>query len=271
MSEALSSLQGEVDEWVEEVLHGYTLPANAGSKIVRDAVHGYITLEPHEVAIVDSPIVQRLRYIHQTALAYLVYPSATHTRFEHSLGVLKAVGNMVAGLRRNGFGKLADDGMLRELRAAAILHDIGHVLFSHLGESILSERFGDLFEQIKVGAKPRFARANAGEILAYVMITGDPFRKYIEDVATAYGVDMDVTKMAAYIVGDAPSDQERYKADIINGPFDADKLDYLLRDCHFCGIKADVDVERFYQTLGVWETAGTPRYLVMEQSGIPIP
>ena len=57
---------------------------------------------------------------------------------------------------------------------------------------------------------------------------------------------------------------------MINGPFDADKLDYLLRDCHFCGIKADVDVERFYQTLGIWQAAGTPRYLVMDQTGIPI-
>ena len=270
MSEALESLQSEIDEWVTDLLGDFAPPSVAKRKIIRDAVHGYITLEPYEVAIVDSPLVQRLRYIHQTGLTYLVYPSATHTRFEHSLGVLKAVDNMAAGLRRNGHGQLVGEGVIRELRTAAILHDIGHVLFSHLGESILFERFGEQFERIRDEAKPKFARANVGEILAYVMITGAPFRKYLEDVATAYGVDFDITRIASYVIGHAPSHQEQYKTDMINGPFDADKLDYLLRDCHFCGIKADVDVERFYQTLGVWEAAGSPRYLAMDQTGIPI-
>ena len=269
MSETLDRLRGEIDEWVEELLARSPRPEKATKKIVRDAVHGYISLEAHEVAVIDTPIVQRLRYIHQTALAYLVYPSATHTRFEHSLGVLQAVDNMAAALRRD-HADLVEKTVVTELRLAAILHDTGHVLFSHLGESIMDERFGDMFEAIKTENKPMFAAANAGEILTYAIITGDPFRTYLETVANDYEVEFDIERIASYIIGYRPNDLDAYKTDMLNGPFDADKLDYLLRDCHFCGIQADVDVERFYQTLSIWKKPGMPRYLVMNQTGIPI-
>lgn len=270
MATSLEALKGEVNEWVANLFGGFEFPGKCGSKIVRDAVHGYIILEPYEVAILDSPPVQRLRYIHQTALTYLVYPSAKHTRFEHSLGVLKTVDSMAQALRRAGKDRIVTDAVLVELRLAGLLHDVGHVLYSHLGESVIEDRFTEDFENIKEEIQPLFEHANIGEILAYLIITSDTFRKYLEQVAVAYSVEFDPERIALYVVGQAPTDAEKYKADMINGPFDADKLDYVLRDCHFCGIKADIDIERLYHTIDIWESSGMPRYLVMQQQGIPI-
>jgi len=91
----LQSLIAELLPWIAEVLQGSTPARVAGPKLIRDAVHGYHLLQPYEVAILDCPIVQRLRYIHQTALAYLVYPTAHHTRFDHSLGMAAVAEKMV--------------------------------------------------------------------------------------------------------------------------------------------------------------------------------
>src|SRR5712691_7236518 len=81
------SLAKWVDEFVESLLnrHAWSIPLEG--KLIRDAVHGYQILEPHEVAVLNLPLLQRLRGIHQTAMTYFVYPTATHTRFDHSLGV----------------------------------------------------------------------------------------------------------------------------------------------------------------------------------------
>ena len=274
MPNAADDLRAQLDDWAHRLLQRVKSPPRSdGSKIIRDPVHGYIVLQPHEVAIVDTPFLQRLRHIHQTALAYLVYPGATHTRFEHTLGVLQAVTNMARALRANDPEGLISDKTVHELRLAALLHDVGHVFFSHLGETILSDKFRRVFNDIK--SDGRFQPgANEGELLAYFIITG-PFGRYIESVLEHYGIkDIDLEKIAGYIIGKA-ADEELYKADMINGPFDTDKLDYLLRDCHFCGLRADVDAERLYHTVKILdrrapsEFAGK-KYLVVDRSAIPI-
>lgn len=271
MATALAKLKAEIDEWVAEQLTGFTFPASCERKIVRDAVHGYHFLNPHEVAILDTPLIQRLRYIHQTALAYLVYPSAVHTRFEHSLGVLKTADSIAQALAVAGHQDTVTKSVIFELRLAALLHDTGHVLFSHLGETILEDRYADQLEELRHEAGDLFENANTGEILTYLIVTSTPFKEYLERVAEQYDIEFNVHSVAGYIIGKSPTPAEQYKADIINGAFDADKLDYLLRDCHFCGIKADVDIERYYQTVDIWRgSPNMPRYLVMRQSGIPI-
>ncbi len=67
-------------------------------KVIRDAVHGFVSLDRHEVALLDSPLVQRLRHIHQNGLAYFVYPTMIHTRLDHSLGVLYVANRMIETL-----------------------------------------------------------------------------------------------------------------------------------------------------------------------------
>jgi len=97
-------------------------------KLLRDAVHGDIELEPLEVELIDTVEFQRLRGIKQLGTASLVYPTATHTRFEHSLGTSWMAARMIDSLRRSS-AISADDATA--IRIAALLHDITHIPFGH--------------------------------------------------------------------------------------------------------------------------------------------
>ncbi|MCA8919674.1 MAG: HD domain-containing protein, partial [Planctomycetes bacterium] len=113
----------------------------------RDPIHVFIRVSSDERRVIDSRAFQRLRHIHQLALTYLVYPGATHRRFEHSLGVMELAGrvfdvvthpaNIVEAVRQ----VLPDSGSLaywrKVLRIAALMHDIGHLPFSHAAEADL--------------------------------------------------------------------------------------------------------------------------------------
>jgi len=96
-----------------------------------DPIHSFIRLHGPELQIVDSPVFQRLRRIRQLSGAHLTYPGAQHTRFEHSLGVLHIAGLAGNALREKGIIRKDDVGLLR---AAGLLHDIGHGPFSHVFE-----------------------------------------------------------------------------------------------------------------------------------------
>lgn len=125
----IKKLQDQVSAWVEQQFRGWIPTVVKTPKVVRDPIHQFIWLEPYEVAIWDTPVVQRLRHIHQTALAYLVYPGANHTRFEHSLGTVEVAQRMLDAIAR---WHTVDEGVRVHVRLAALLHDVGHVLFSHL-------------------------------------------------------------------------------------------------------------------------------------------
>lgn len=98
-------------------------------KSFRDPLYGFIGLSKKEVQLVDTKIFRRLHRIKQLSHAYLVYPSALHTRFEHSLGTLHIAGRMCDEI------KLEKEAV----RYAALLHDIGHGPFSHLFENVLEK------------------------------------------------------------------------------------------------------------------------------------
>src|SRR4029077_8049768 len=95
-------------------------------KLIRDAVHGDIELGALEIELIDTPEFQRLRGIRQLGTAYLVYPSAVHTRFEHSLGTSWMAHKIVEVLRRNN---PIDEGAETLIRVSALLHDITHIPF----------------------------------------------------------------------------------------------------------------------------------------------
>jgi len=106
-------------------------------KIIRDPIYGYIGLSERELAIIDTPRYQRLRRIKQLAMTDIIYPGAVHTRFEHSLGVLNVAGmilNRLYTIFRNDIENILS---IEAIRAAALLHDIGHGPFSHAFEPIL--------------------------------------------------------------------------------------------------------------------------------------
>jgi len=102
-------------------------------KHVRDPLYGYIDLNDAEQQIVDSPEMQRLRRIRQLGLSNLVYPSGTHTRFQHSLGVMHLAGKFAESLNLN-------DERRQELRIAGLMHDSGHGPFSHASEVVAEQK-----------------------------------------------------------------------------------------------------------------------------------
>lgn len=107
---------------------------------IQDAVHGYIKLNKDEKELVDTPQLQRLRRIRQLGLSSLVYPSATHTRFQHSLGVMHTAGKFAESLG-------LDEQRRKELRIAGLLHDTGHGPFSHASE-VVAEKHGMSHEEL---------------------------------------------------------------------------------------------------------------------------
>lgn len=109
-------------------------------KRIEDALHGYIRLSDDEVEVLDSPEMQRLRRIKQLGLSSLVYPSANHTRFEHSLGVMHLAGK---------FAESTDlsSEMRKKVRYAGLLHDSGHGPFSHASE-VVAEKKGYSHEDL---------------------------------------------------------------------------------------------------------------------------
>src|SRR2546429_4146518 len=104
------------------------MASNSKKKLIRDAVHGDIEMGPLEVELMDTPEFQRLRGIKQLGTAYLVFPSAVHTRFEHSLGTSWMAHRIVEVLRRN---TAIDADAERVIRVSALLHDITHIPFGH--------------------------------------------------------------------------------------------------------------------------------------------
>lgn len=97
--------------------------------LLRDPIHGDIELSPAETAILDLPVMQRLRGIKQLGTAYLVYPGALHTRFDHSVGACAMAHRIVADLVRGGLDvppELED-----AIGVAGLLHDVTHIPFGH--------------------------------------------------------------------------------------------------------------------------------------------
>ncbi|WP_323675331.1 HD domain-containing protein [Halorubellus sp. PRR65] len=104
-------------------------------KNIRDPLYGFITVNEMELRVISAPVVQRLRRIAHLGLSDAVYPSATHSRFEHSLGVMHLAGELATSLG------LPDD-TVQAYRIAGLLHDVGHSPFSHALEGVIEERLG---------------------------------------------------------------------------------------------------------------------------------
>jgi len=220
----------------------------------RDPVHVFVRLDSDERKVVDSRLFQRLRHIHQLSLTYLVYPGATHKRFEHSLGVMELASRIfdVVTDRR----KLSDpvrelipevdqhDVLTywrRVLRMAALCHDIGHLPFSHGAERELLPKGWD------------------HERLTREIILSEEMEQIWRGMTPPLRSD-DIAKLA---VGPKKasdvtfSNWEAILAEIIVGDaFGADRMDYLLRDSHHIGVVyGSFDHHRLVDTLCILPSA----------------
>jgi HD superfamily phosphohydrolase len=263
----LPDFSKDVNDWVAALLDGYEPRIIRQRKLVRDPVIGFETLEPHEIAIVDSPVFQRLRHIRQTALAYQVYPGANHTRLEHCFGVAHRAQQMIQAIN-DRYPDRVSLARLQEVRLAGLLHDVGHGPFSHLSERIFTDRHQAELRAIEL-ADARFAGRGLGEILSYLIVTCRAFREFTDGVFATHHCKIDLDRVAGYFLGHAEEDEYLFLAQMISGPFDADKLDYFQRDSHYTGLRAELDVERILAVIDIDDRSNDPhRHLVVRRAGV---
>lgn len=256
---ALQVLKERINAAVLKHVNGYPQrieAARKGEKVFRDPIFGFQRFYFHETLIIDSPLFQRLRGIFQTALAYLTYPSSIHTRFEHSLNCVHLATRILEALESRKH--TVDESRRLEVRLAALLHDIGHCVFSH-GSEFFYREFSELCQALK---DPEVAagRPSPGELVNYCIITSDAFRDHVwRPVVKKCGPDLEalfsvkLEHVAQMVIGSAPADDANsmFLTDIVNGPFDVDKLDYLTRDSYFTGIGLSVDIDRLLPSVCV--------------------
>jgi HD superfamily phosphohydrolase len=262
------NLEKEIDTFVTEVFERWQGRKITTEKIINDPIHGAGTFSPYEIHIMDTPFVQRLRHIRQTGMSYLVYPTATHTRFEHSLGVAILSNKVWRALRSKDSSALVNEITLRELRLASILHDIGHGPFSHASEEIIEE-LPEIQSEIK-REDGKFSKCKPHEVLSYHIVTSNRFIDFLKDeIIKGYKQDFEIENVANMIIGqmDDPS-LDQWKSDIINGTFDADKLDYMLRDSYFSGVRMEIDLDRVMFALEIDDRDDKNRKIIARLAGV---
>lgn len=194
--------------------------------IIRDPVHGDIELTGEELALLDTPDMQRLRGVRQLGTAYLVFPGAQHTRFEHSLGTLHVAQQMIDAINRSREGAplerigVADDEA-RIVRAAALVHDVTHIPFGHgiEDQSGLLERHD---------SPERFRRALGPDTALGRALDAMGIRREVLAVLLPPGAE------------DVP-DVPAYWREILSDTICADILDYLRRDAFYTGLNLFYD------------------------------
>ena len=193
---------------------------------VRDSIHDYIDLDELESSLVDTEPYQRLRWIKQLGSANLVYPGANHTRLEHSIGVSHLAKQMAIQ------SEVPDDE-IHLVSIAGLLHDLGHSPYSHLADEL---PFGK----------------------DHVEVTQDIVNdSQISDIFHKHGIE--TNEICDLIKGN-----HKYGS-LISGDIDGDRLDYLIRDSHYTGVKTGVDTGRL-----ITKMSFSNNELVIGESSLPV-
>lgn len=251
-------------------------------KFIRDMVHGYVYLTKFDIELIDTPEFQRLKDVRQLTCQN-VYPAARHTRFEHSLGVLELTRQALDSLNRNGIlndastkGKgIFSEQLVFNAGLAALLHDVGHCPFSHMGEvefdkdavfDDLCRLIDDCQELRETSLLNEFEEAKAGsthEQMSCVVILDKLYGK-LSGAGWKNGEDkgsVDFELIIRSILGlqydmstahlHQNNKEKNVIVELIHSPiFDMDKLDYIMRDALSTGIGApSIDTHRLFNNM----------------------
>lgn len=279
----VEDFKNSIESFLEEFLGEYKPTTIRANKIIRDAILGHNIFYQHEINLIDSPLMQRLRRVHQTALAYLTYPAATHTRFEHSLGCVAFAQKMIEALNRSSKTELIGDVPKTEIRLAALLHDVGHCLFSHASEIVYDswDPVGEITALRR--ASPELSGEPDGhEVLSFYIVRSKQFRKLWEEkIIPKYDMAhsklicdlsmINFDRVANMIIGAKASvDYPTWLSKIINGPFDVDKLDYMGRDGYFSGLVTPIDTDRLFVSLSVFDHRKGEPFMCVDITGATV-
>jgi HD superfamily phosphohydrolase len=199
-------------------------------KIINDPVYGFITIDDELIyTIVSHPYYQRMRRIHQMAMAQLVYPGAVHTRLHHSLGAYHLMCNAIYELKGKGFLISAEEEQAAKI--AILLHDIGHGPYSHALEQVLIKNVSH--EKISLMLMERMNAELSGKLQMAIDIFENNYSK-------------------------------KFLHQLVSGQLDVDRMDYLIRDSFFTGVSEGViGYDRIIKMLTVKDGE-----LMIEEKGI---
>jgi uncharacterized protein len=200
-------------------------------EILRDPVWNNIRVDELTLTLVDTEVFQRLRYVRQLGWTYLVYPGATHTRFEHALGTHHLSRRTLALLCEAEDSTSISEIDQAIVRSAALLHDVGHYPFSHALEEIGALHHEDV-------ARPLITEGSVAAILSSQLGEDAP------------------GKVFDLIRGRSESPLQG----LISGSLDLDKIEYLKRDAFMCGVPyGEIDVDRLTNSLVLVDDPETGR------------
>lgn len=227
---------------------------------IYDAVHGFIRFNDIERMLIDSEPFQRLHHIHQLGIAYIVYPGATHTRFEHSLGAMELATCIFERIVAKQFSLPDAEYWLQIIRLAALCHDLGHLPFSHDAEKALLGSTGHEEWTLRV-------------------IQSETLKPIWQTVALQFSRQSVVEDLLRMAIGEKKlhemgvpiqfSPEERVLSQVITGDFfGADRIDYLLRDAQCTGVSYGLfDYHQLIEMLRVVPHEGQLQ-LGIEENGI---
>ncbi len=217
---------------------------------IQDNIYGLIGFDEHELRIIQSPLFQRLQWIKQMGPTFIVFPNAIHTRFSHSIGVFAITKRIIEQIKPqidSNFDSVikAFPDWQKDLKFAALLHDIGHVPFSHTGESVLQREWDSVSasEYATLDINDSAEGNTFGDI---VLEDGVKLHESISAEIVSKNTFLDSVFAEAY--GDKKEDAKKtisnliigrsivpWMGQILHSELDADRLDYLLRDATFIG------------------------------------
>jgi HD superfamily phosphohydrolase len=240
-----------------------------GTALLGDPVHGYISFttprpsvaERTEKDLIDTAWMQRLRQIYQLQSARWVYPSAEHSRFQHSLGAMHLAGRFARHLYPSLKAAVPDCPSLHYieelLRVAALLHDVGHGPFGHFFDDNYLEQYGLTHE--KLGQ--HIIRSELGDVIR--AIRRSPAGEFVK------GEKLNPDQIA-FLIGKGPSGSSKqprwlqFLQPLLSGIYTVDNLDYVLRDAYMCGVAVGpVDIDRL-----MYYTFFSDKGLTLHRSGL---
>ncbi|NJN64226.1 MAG: HD domain-containing protein [Acidobacteria bacterium] len=254
---ALDRFDTAIDAALEPYLDRLSGSEPRRGKAIHDLVWGFVEFTPGEIAMIDSPLVQRLRFIRQLGLAHLLFPAAGYSRFEHSLGSCFVIGRLFQSLHAHAIEDDVDPPSsldLRLLRHAALLHDVGHCAFSHASERVWES------PEFTCAPPRRWAEALAShlelqekkpsiaEAMTVVALTSPASARLLE-ISLALdrvqtGILDWISDLARIVCGATLPGMRSGLASLMSGSMDADRMDYLARDSVVSGVNLTGDLRR---------------------------
>ncbi|MBI4281040.1 HD domain-containing protein [Candidatus Uhrbacteria bacterium] len=250
-------------------------------EVLYDPIHGIISFSSREKRVIDHPFVQRLRFIRQLGLKFLVYPGAVHDRFGHALGAMHLAGLVWSALdeKHEVWRRLPPSTrkkLFERFRFAALLHDLGHGPFSHASEALMP-RLDQLaipkhwYERWRSSAQA--THEDYGALLLFTL-SREPENVFTpaeaQDIASLLhkAILPSVEWRRLFRTEAEAKGYHRFLRRLISGELDVDRMDYLLRDAHFTGVPyGKYDLPWLLQTMSAVVRQGCPS-LVLHERGL---